>query len=47
MEKGKTFLTDKIQTKSKINLIEKKIVSSEGEKFRESEEIISEGKAIA
>ena len=35
----------KIQTKSKITLIAKKIVSSEGEK--ESEEIISEDKAMA
>ena len=33
-KKVKPFFTDKIQTKSKITLIEKKIVSSEGEKVR-------------
>ena len=47
LKKVKPFFTDKIQTKSKIPFIEKNIVSSEGEKVIESEEIISEDKAIA
>ena len=46
-KKVKRFFTDKIQSKSKITLIEKNIVSREGEKVIESEEIISEDKAIA
>ena len=46
-KKVKPFFTDKIQSKSKITLIEKNIVSREGEKVIKSEEIISEDKAIA
>ena len=41
-KKVKPFFTDKIQSKSKITLIEKNIVSREGEKVIKSEEIISE-----
>ena len=46
-KKVKPFFTDKTQTKSNITLIGKKIVSSEGEKVIESEEIIPQDKAIA
>ena len=46
-KKVKSFFIDKIQTKYKITLTEIKIVTSEGEKVIESEEIISEHKAIA
>ena len=45
--KVKPLFTDKIQTKSKITLIEKKLVSNQGDKVIETEETISEDKAIA
>ena len=45
--KLKPLFTDKVQTKSKITLIEKKVVSNQGDKVIETEEIISEDKAIA
>ena len=45
--KVKPLFTDKVQTKSKITLIEKKVVSNQGNKVIETEEIISEDKAIA
>ena len=43
----KPFFTDKIKTKSKITLIEKKIVSQEGQEEIVSEKIITEDQAIA
>ena len=45
--KVKPLFTDKVQTKSKITLIEKNVVSNQGDKVIETEEIISENKAIA
>ena len=45
--KVKPLFTDKVQTKSKITLIEKKVVSNQGDKVIEREEIIFEDKAIA
>ena len=45
--KVKPLFTDKVQTKSKITLIEKKVVSNQGDKVIEAKEIISEDKAIA
>ena len=47
MEDGKAIFTDKIKTKSKITLIEKKIVSQEGQEEIVSEKIISEDQAVA
>ena len=46
MEKSKTLFTDKIQTKSKITLIEKKVLKENG-KVNEVEEIMTDDKAIA
>ena len=43
----KPFLTDKIKTKSKITLIEKKIVSQEGQENIVSEKIITEDEVVA
>ena len=43
----KPFFTEKIKTKSKITLIEKKIVSQEGQEEIVSEKIITEDQAIA
>ena len=43
----KPFFTDKIKTKSKITLIEKNIVSQEGEEKIVSEKIITEDQALA
>ena len=43
----KPFFTDKIKTKSKITLIEKKIVSQEGQEEIVSEKIITEDQAAA
>ena len=43
----KPFFTDKIKTKSKIKLIEKKVVSQEGQEEIVSEKIITEDQAIA
>ena len=43
----KPFFTDKIKTKSKITLIEKKIVSQEGQEEIVSEKIITEDQAVA
>ena len=43
----KPFFTDKIKTKSKIILIEKKIVSQEGQEEIVSEKIITEDQAVA
>ena len=47
MKKVKPFFTDKIKTKSKITLIEKSIVSQEGQEKIVSEKIITEDQAIA
>ena len=47
MEDGKAIFTDKIKTKSKITLIEKKIVSQEGQEEIVSEKIITEDQAVA
>ena len=44
--KVKPLFTDKVQTKSKITLIEKKVMSNQGDEVIETEEIISEDKAI-
>ena len=43
----KPFYTDKIKTKSKITLIEKNIVSQEGQEKIVSEKIITEDQAVA
>ena len=43
----KPFFTDKIKTKSKITLIEKTIVSQEGQEKIVSEKIITEDQAVA
>ena len=43
----KPFFTDKIKTKSKITLIEKNIVSQEGQEKIVSEKIITEDEAVA
>ena len=43
----KPFFTDKIKTKSKITLIEKKVVSQEGQEEIVSEKIITEDQAVA
>ena len=43
----KLFFTDKIKTKSKIMLIEKKIFSQEGQEEIVSEKIITENQAVA
>ena len=43
----KPFFTDKIKTKPKITLIEKKIVSQEGQEEIVSEKIITEDQAVA
>ena len=43
----KPFFTDKIKAKSKITLIEKKIVSQEGQEETVSEKIITEDQAVA
>ena len=43
----KPFFTDKIKTKSKITLIEKNIVSQEGQEKIVSEKIITEDQAVA
>ena len=42
----KPFFTDKIRTKSKITLIEKKIVSKEGQKEIVSKKIVTEDQAV-
>ena len=42
-----TFFTDKIKTKSKITLTEKKVVSQEGQEEIVSEKIITEDQAVA
>ena len=42
----KPFLTDKIKIKSKITLIEKKVVSQEGQEEIVSEKIITEDQAV-
>ena len=43
----KPSLTDKVQTKSKITLIEKKAVSGERQEQKVSEKVISENQAVA
>ena len=43
----KPFFTDKIKTKSKITLIEKKVVSKEGQEKIVSGKIITEDQAVA
>ena len=43
----KPFFTDKIKTKSKITLIEKEVVSQEGQEEIVSEKIITEDQAVA
>ena len=43
----KPLFTDKIQTKSKITLIERKVISKEGEKTITSEEVLQEDEKIA
>ena len=43
----KPFFADKIKTKSKITLIEKKVVSQEGQEEIVSEKIITEDQAVA
>ena len=43
----KPFFTDKIKTKSKIILIEKEVVSQEGQEEIVSEKIITEDQAVA
>ena len=43
----KPLFTDKIQTKSKITLIEKKVVSGVGQEQIVSEKVISEDQAVA
>ena len=43
----KLLFTDKIQTKSKITLIEKKVVSGVGQEQIVSEKVISEDQAVA
>ena len=43
----KPLFTDKIQTKSKITLIEKKVVSGVGQEQIPSEKVISEDQAVA
>ena len=43
----KSFFTDRIKTKSKIRLVEKKIVSQEGQEEIISEKIISEDQAVS
>ena len=43
----KPLFTDKIQTKSKITLIEKKVVSGEGQERVVSEKVISEDQTVA
>ena len=43
----KPSLTDKVQTKSKITLIEKKAVSGERQGQKVSEKVISENQAVA
>ena len=47
MEDGKAVFTDKIKTKSKITLIEKKVVSQEGQEEIVSGKIIPEDQAVA
>ena len=47
MEDGKAIFTDKTKTKSKITLIEKKVVSQEGQEEIVSEKIITEDQAVA
>ena len=47
MEDGKVVFTDKIKTKSKITLIEKKVVSQEGQEEIVSGKIISEDQTVA
>ena len=44
---AKPLFTDKIQTKSKITLIEKKVVSGVGQEQIVSEKVISEDQAVA
>ena len=43
----KPFFTDKIKTKSKITLIEEKVVSQDGQEEIDSEKIITEDQAVA
>ena len=43
----KPLFTDKVQTKSKITLIEKKVASREGQEQIVSEKVISEDQAVA
>ena len=43
----KPFFTDKIKTKSNITLIQKKVVSQEGQEEIVSEKIITEDQAVA
>ena len=43
----KFLFTDKVQIKSKITLIEKKVISKQGQEFNHTEKIISGDKPIA
>ena len=43
----KPLFTDKVQIKSKITLIEKKVISKQGQESNHTEKIISDDKAIA
>ena len=43
----KHLFTDKVQIKSKITLIEKKVISKQGQESNHTEKIISDDKAIA
>ena len=43
----KSLFTEKVQIKSKITLIEKKVISKQGQESNHTEKIISDNKAIA
>ena len=43
----KSLFTDKVQIKSKITLIKKKVISKQGQVSNRTEKIISDDKAIA
>ena len=43
----KPVFTDKVQIKSKITLIEKKVISKQGQESNHTEKIISDDKTIA
>ena len=46
MEAGKAIFTDKIKIKSKMTLIEKRIISKEGQEEIVSEKIVTEDQTV-